>query len=140
MAPSETGNCPTCSAHSLLVENVVAMRQTFDLFVSHAAEEHSKIRETMARQSEQFHSDLLETVRAIGSGHHAPPDTPHPTTRAEDYDQRVILQLSRKDLWKVLGMIAVILALTIGLALIAGREGLDLWGKTIAPGAPAVGK
>jgi hypothetical protein len=135
MAPE--GTCPTCSAHPLLVENVTALRQTVDLFISHAAEEHTRIREEQARQSETFHRELIETVRMIGE-RHAPPGAPHPLQRAEDYDQRVVLQLSRKDLWKILGAVTVLVVLVVGLALIAGRDGLDLWGKTVARQPPAV--
>ena len=145
MPPTTDPPCPTCTAHSLLVDNVTALRETFDRFVAHAAEEHTRIREEQARQAEEFRKELLEVVRSIGESrarHQAgePAAGPHPMTRAEDYEQRVVLQLSRKDLWKVLGFVALLLALTLGLALVAGRDGLDIWGRTVGPAVPELVK
>lgn len=120
------------------------MRQTFDLYVSHEAENNNRVRDLIARQSEEFHRELLEVVRVTSEirgrtkMQREAAEGPHPMGRAEDYEQRVILQLSRKDLWKVLGAGALLIMLVIGLALVAGREGLSIWGKAAAPVIPTI--
>jgi hypothetical protein len=141
----EDGGCAAgavCVAHPLLVENVVAMRKTFDAYVQHASEQQSKMVEIQARMAEQFHAELMTAVSTF-SGHRGrspvdgaaagPADKPHPLDRAEDYEQRVILQLSRKDLFRVLGAIAVIMVLVLGIAMLAGERGLTLLPKAVTP-------
>lgn len=133
---AETPACATCAAHPLVETNLAAMRQTLDAFIAAEGVEHAKLRDHMARQSDTFHAELLEVARTAHVRPEAPEGAPHPLQRADDYEQRVVLQLSRKDLFKVLGAVALIVALCIGLALIAGRDGLDLWHRTVAPTVP----
>jgi hypothetical protein len=145
MSPDPACQNPgTCAVHPLIEQNVTSMRDTFDRFVAQEGAEHARLRESLLRQAEQFHQQLLEVAtlaaQAKGATAAAEDPHPHPLQRAEDYEQRVVLQLSRKDLWKFLAGTAVVLMLLIGLALIAGRDGLDLWGKAAAPVIPGAAK
>lgn len=162
MPPQDvTGTCQTCAAHPLIEQNVTSMRETFDRFVAQEGTEHARLRESLLRQAEQFHQQLLEvaTLAAQTKGAISLPDTPHAHERAgedgphvhERHDSissprsalrpAVAINLTREDLMKILWWsaigIGILVVLVIGFATVAGRDGYDIWNRAatkIIPG------
>lgn len=137
--PNHPGPCVgVCNVHSLMEQvmaenraDVAEMRRMMTEFIQHAAEEHSRIREEILL--------VAKTAHEVKGRSDVAPGEPHPLQRAEDYQERVVLTLSRKDFWKLVMFSVVILFLITGFALIAGKDGLDIWGKLFSTAPKVIG-
>lgn len=111
------------------------LREMFMQFMQHAAEEHSRIREEIllvAKTAHETHGQQLATT-VLPSPSRRAEDDPGENHSQERHSPGITVNMPPETVvklvkWVSLG-VGVLILMAVGFALIAGREGLQIWDK-----------